>query len=129
MHGVRQADQQLGANVLVVGLGLVGQLTVQLCVAAGFRVAGLDLDPAKLELAKASGAAVAVHPADTSLPALIAEMTGGFGVDAALLTVGSRNSGSMFEDVAKLCRDRARGRGRRRCQDGHSAAHLFREGA
>ncbi len=108
MHGVRQADQQLGASVLVVGLGLVGQLTAQLCVAAGFRVAGLDLDPAKLDLAKAAGALVAANPADPALPALIAEMTGGFGVDAVLLTVGSRDSGAVFEEVAKLCRDRAK---------------------
>lgn len=108
MHGVRQADQQLGASVLVVGLGLVGQLTVQLCVASGMRVAGLDLDPRKLDLAIAAGASVALTPSDPSLPSAIADLTGGFGVDAVLLTVGSRDSGAVFEDVAKLCRDRGR---------------------
>ncbi|HRJ68261.1 MAG TPA: bi-domain-containing oxidoreductase [Beijerinckiaceae bacterium] len=108
MHGLRQADQQLGASVLVVGLGLVGQLTVQLCVAAGLRVAGLDLDPGKLTLARQAGASLAMTPSDPSLGAAIAELTGGYGIDAVLLTVGSRDSGAVFEDVARLCRDRGR---------------------
>ncbi|KRR20356.1 bi-domain-containing oxidoreductase [Bradyrhizobium retamae] len=108
LHGLRQADQQLGATVLVVGLGLVGQLTVQLCVAAGMRVAGLDLDSRKLDMARAAGATVATIPSDPALATQIATMTGGFGVDSVLLTVGSRDSGAVFEDVAKLCRDRAR---------------------
>ncbi|MBI5320785.1 bi-domain-containing oxidoreductase [Bradyrhizobium sp.] len=108
LHGLRQADQQIGATVLVVGLGLVGQLTLQLCVAAGLRVVGLDLDPRKLDMARAAGATVAMVPSDSGLAARIADVTGGFGVDAVLLTVGSRDSGAVFEDVAKLCRDRAR---------------------
>jgi len=108
MHGVRQADQQFGATVLIVGLGLVGQITLQLCRAAGYKVIGLDLDDAKLELARAQGALIAAKPDDTGLAGDIAAATDGHGVDAVLLTAGSRDSGAPFEMVAAHCRDRAK---------------------
>ena len=108
MHGIRQADQQFGAIVLVVGLGLVGQISVQLCRAAGYRVIGLDLDQRKLDLALQQGAAVALRPDDPNLASKIAALTNGVGVDAALLTVGARDSGALFAEVAAHCRDRAR---------------------
>jgi predicted dehydrogenase/threonine dehydrogenase-like Zn-dependent dehydrogenase len=108
MHGVRQADQQLGSTVLVVGLGLVGQLTVQLCAAAGLRVIGTDLDARKLDIAKRNGAKAAAGPDDPALKALVSELSGGLGVDAVLLTAGARDSGAVFDLAAGLCRDRAR---------------------
>jgi predicted dehydrogenase/threonine dehydrogenase-like Zn-dependent dehydrogenase len=108
MQGLRQADQQLGATVLVVGLGLVGQITVQLCKAAGHRVIGLDVDSRKFELAKAGGALACGSPDDPHLAVSIMGATRGRGVDAALLTAASRDSGAMFALVPKLCRDRAR---------------------
>ncbi|NQV82582.1 MAG: Gfo/Idh/MocA family oxidoreductase [Rhodospirillales bacterium] len=108
MHGLRQADQQFGATVMVVGLGLVGQITLQLCRAAGYKVVGLDLDEAKLELARKHGATVAATPDDSTLAAQVAALTDGFGVDAVLLTVGSRDSGGPFEMIVPYCRDRAR---------------------
>ena len=108
MQGVRQADQQIGATVLVVGLGLVGQVTVQLCRAAGHRVIGLDVDPRKFELAIASGAAAVYSPDDPRLTTAILGTTRGIGVDAAILTAASRDSGALFALVPRLCRDRAR---------------------
>src|SRR5205823_2513290 len=56
LHGVRQADVRLGEACLVIGLGLVGQLTVQLLKAAGAKVFGIDVAPDKVELACALGA-------------------------------------------------------------------------
>jgi len=108
MHGLRQADQQLGATVLVVGLGLVGQIALQLARAAGLKAIGLDLDARKIALANKLGAAVAAMPDDPRLAATIAAATDGHGVDAALLTAGSKDSGAPFEVVARHCRDRAR---------------------
>ncbi|MBM3565403.1 MAG: zinc-binding dehydrogenase, partial [Alphaproteobacteria bacterium] len=108
MHGVRQADQQFGATVLVVGLGLVGLITLQLCVAAGYRVVGVDPDPRKTDLAKALGAVVACSPADAALRGNVLDVTRGRGVDAALITAAARESGETFALAAELCRDRAR---------------------
>jgi len=108
MHGLRQANQQLGATVLVIGLGLVGQITLQLARAAGLKAVGLDIDRRKVELARRLGAAEAATPDDPGLAAMIAAATDGYGVDAALLTAGSRDSGAPFALVAEHCRDRAR---------------------
>src|SRR5262249_58358971 len=47
LQGVRRAASQLGDRVAVIGLGLIGQLTVQLLRAAGCHTTGLDLDPAR----------------------------------------------------------------------------------
>src|SRR5687767_11929694 len=60
LQGVRLAEPTLGESIVVIGLGLVGQLTVQLLKANGCRVFGLDLDPASVALARRLGAD-AVH--------------------------------------------------------------------
>jgi len=58
LEGIRLTRVSLGERVLVIGLGLVGQLTVALLKAQGCRVFGTDIDPAKLDLAYAVGADV-----------------------------------------------------------------------
>src|SRR5215210_7552285 len=56
LQGVRLAEPTLGESFVVIGLGLLGQLTVQLLKANGCRVFGIDLDAAKVELARELGA-------------------------------------------------------------------------
>ncbi|OQY90725.1 MAG: hypothetical protein B6D38_03050 [Anaerolineae bacterium UTCFX1] len=55
MHGFRLAEPQLGENVAVIGLGLVGLLTIQIASAAGCNVLGIDLDPKRIALASSLG--------------------------------------------------------------------------
>ena len=55
MQGVRRAEVQLGETACVIGLGLVGQLVVQLLVAAGVQVVGLDLVDDRCRLAEKAG--------------------------------------------------------------------------
>jgi len=62
MHGVRRGEPQLGELALVIGLGLVGQLVMQLLVASGVRVVGVDPDPARCSLAERLGALVCADP-------------------------------------------------------------------
>src|SRR5712675_3681936 len=56
LHGVRTADVKLGDIVGVIGLGLLGQVTVQILKAAGCRVVGMDIDRGRVELALRVGA-------------------------------------------------------------------------
>lgn len=93
LQGVRQAALTLGESVAVIGLGLIGQLAVQLCKACGCRVLGADLDPAKIELALKLGADAAVTSGDLERTALA--FTWGIGVDAVLVTASSRDSSCM----------------------------------
>ena len=107
MQGVRQARIELGDIVAVIGLGLVGQLTVQILKAAGARVVGIDVNRDATKLAQQRGAdAVAVR--GTEDPVAIAHaLSGGQGVDAVLITA-STSSNDPVELAPRLCRDRAR---------------------
>src|ERR671925_1603427 len=60
LQGVRLAEPTLGESVVVIGLGLLGQLAAQLLKANGCRVFGVDLDAAKVELARRLGADKAI---------------------------------------------------------------------
>ncbi|MEV6575209.1 bi-domain-containing oxidoreductase [Streptomyces sp. NPDC051577] len=107
MQGVRQGEPQLGEVALVIGLGLIGQLVVQLLTASGVRVVGADPDPARCELAERLGAAACGDPASAAVEAAVAELTGGHGVDQVYLAAGG-GSNQPVELAARLCRDRGR---------------------
>jgi predicted dehydrogenase len=107
MHGVRNAQVQLGETVAVLGLGLIGQLAVQILAAAGCRVVGVDPDPARIALAQQTGAALALAPSDDRLAAQAQGFTRGRGVDAVLITAATRDNGPLRQ-AARIARDRAR---------------------
>jgi predicted dehydrogenase/threonine dehydrogenase-like Zn-dependent dehydrogenase len=105
LHGVRQAEPNLGETVAVIGLGLVGQLTVQLLKAAGCRVVGVDIDPAACELARKSGLDVASDP-QSAVAACLA-LTDGRGADCILVTASAKSNDPIVL-AGQLARDRAR---------------------
>ncbi|WP_425840284.1 bi-domain-containing oxidoreductase [Streptomyces fractus] len=107
MQGVRQGEPQLGESALVIGLGLIGQLVVQLLTASGVRVVGVDPDPARCELAERQGADACGDPESAAVVAAVAELTDGHGVDQVYLAAGG-SSNQPVELAAKLCRDRGR---------------------
>ncbi|MEU1850889.1 bi-domain-containing oxidoreductase [Streptomyces sp. NPDC019990] len=107
LQGVRQGESQLGDVALVVGLGLIGQLVVQLLAASGVRVVGADPDPVRCELAERLGAAACGDPGSAAVETAVAELTGGHGVDQVYLAAGG-GSNEPVELAARLCRDRGR---------------------
>ncbi|MFF3641352.1 bi-domain-containing oxidoreductase [Streptomyces sp. NPDC002564] len=107
MQGVRQGEPHLGEVALVIGLGLIGQLVVQLLTASGVRVVGVDPDPARCELAERLGAAACGDPESAAVEAAVAELTDGHGVDQVYLAAGG-GTNQPVELAARLCRDRGR---------------------
>ncbi|MER6133928.1 bi-domain-containing oxidoreductase [Streptomyces sp. NPDC001815] len=107
LQGVRQGEPQLGEVALVIGLGLIGQLVVQLLTASGVRVVGVDPDPARCELAERLGAVACGDPASAAVVGAVAELTGGHGVDQVYLAAGG-GSNQPVELAAQLSRDRGR---------------------
>src|SRR4051794_29149603 len=107
LQGVRQGESRLGEVALVIGLGLIGQLVVQLLAASGVRVVGVDPDPARCELAERLGAAACGDPESAAVEAAVAELTDGHGVDQVYLAAGG-GSNQPVELAARLCRDRGR---------------------
>ncbi len=106
LQGVRLAAPTLGESVVVIGLGLVGQLTVQLLKANGCDVFGLDLDEAKLALAKELGADAVAFSNDEAKNAVMS-WTAGRGADAVLITAAT-DSNQPIELAGEISRMKGR---------------------
>jgi L-iditol 2-dehydrogenase len=90
VHAVNLTPRSLGDTAVVVGAGMIGQLTIQAAKVAGFgRVFAVDIDDAKLARAKILGADAIFNSKTCDAPAEIVERTGGRGADAALEAVGA----------------------------------------
>ncbi len=104
LHGFRLAEPQIGENVAVIGLGLVGLLTIQLASAAGCNVLGIDLDPKRIKLASSLGLeAVARQNAESTSQAF----TSNRGFDAVIICADT-SSNDPVELAGIIARDRAR---------------------
>lgn len=87
LQGVRLAEPTLGESVVVIGLGLVGQLTVQLLRANGCRVFGIDIDETRIQLARAVGADGGSVPAEAR--AQVLAWSRGRGADACIIAAAT----------------------------------------
>ncbi|MEO8433346.1 MAG: bi-domain-containing oxidoreductase [Pyrinomonadaceae bacterium] len=91
LQGLRLASPTLGESCVVIGLGLVGQLTVQLLKANGCRVFGIDLDKQRIELARQLGADDGCAP-DNDAERRALEWSRGRGADAVLITAATSSN-------------------------------------
>jgi len=107
MQGVRRADPRLGEIVAVIGLGLLGQLTVQLLKVAGCRVIGFDLDARRVALARQLGADHAFVSSEVDVLNEVNHLTEGYGVDATIITAASR-SDTIVQQAMEITRKKGR---------------------
>ncbi len=119
LQGVRVAAPTLGEIGAVIGLGLLGQLSVQLLRANGCRVLGVDLDPARVKAARDQGAEWGGRPGE-DFAVWKDTATAGHGVDFVAVTAASESSEPLAL-AAELCRQK----GRIACV-GSTAMHLDR---
>ena len=106
LNGVRIAEIALGEKVAVIGLGLVGQLVAQLARLQGASVLAIDLKPQRVELAHRLGADHAMQ-ASNSLREQIDTITGGRGVDCAIIAAAAKSDAPCRQAV-EICCDRGR---------------------
>jgi predicted dehydrogenase/threonine dehydrogenase-like Zn-dependent dehydrogenase len=107
LQGVRLVQPTLGEAVCVFGLGLIGLLTVQILRANGCRVLGVDVDPARLELARRFGAETVDLSAGEDPVLRGMGFSRGRGMDAVLLTASTMTSRPVSE-AARMSRKRGR---------------------
>ena len=107
LQGVRLAEPTLGERFVVTGLGLLGQLTVQLLRAHGCHVLGIDLDPRKLEMARRFGAETVDVKAGEDPIAAAEAFTRGRGVDGVIITAATKSNEPVSQG-ARMCRKRGR---------------------
>ncbi len=106
VQGLRQSQVVFGENVVVIGAGLVGVLTVQLAKAAGCRVVAIDIDPNRVQRAVSMGADLGLLSEDGHTPSKVKELTQ-FGADVAILTAATPST-APIELAARVLRDRGR---------------------
>jgi len=91
LHGIRLAEIKLGETVAVIGLGLIGQLTVQMLKAAGCVVLGMDLDAERSRLAEQRGCDATAASAE-GFASLVESRTKDRGADAVIITAATASS-------------------------------------
>jgi len=104
LHGFRLAEAQLGERIAVIGLGLLGLLSVGIARAAGCSVFGVDLDPHRVSLAEQMGAIAAER---SQAEETGRSLTQGRGFDAVLICADTPASDPV-ELAGILARDRAK---------------------
>ncbi|MCX7612089.1 MAG: bi-domain-containing oxidoreductase, partial [Ignavibacterium sp.] len=106
LQGVRQAKVNLGETVVVIGLGLIGLITVQLLKANGCKVIGLDINERNFGLAEGFGCNYCFK-LENNFINKIHNLTNGFGADAVIITA-STNTSEPMEDAIKIARKKGR---------------------
>ncbi len=107
LQGVRRAQPTLGETVVVIGLGILGQITAQLLTANGCRVIGTDVDGKRIATAMENGLDHGLNPNDGKLVEKIVKLTDGYGADAAIITAASGSS-EILAQAFQACRKKAR---------------------
>ncbi len=107
MQGFRQTQSQIGENVAVIGLGLLGQILIQIIQANGCRAFGFDISRGKCDLALKNGAYFADVATKTNFEEEVGSLTNGFGCDSIIISTGTSSNDPILL-AGKIARDKAK---------------------
>lgn len=107
LQGIRLSKPEIGETFVVLGLGLVGQLTCQLLIANGCKVIGFDYDAKKIELAKTKGVIAVVLKEDVDPVPVVYNLSNGVGADGVLITATTQSS-DIVSQAARMSRKRGK---------------------
>jgi predicted dehydrogenase/threonine dehydrogenase-like Zn-dependent dehydrogenase len=105
MQGVRRAEVQLGERVVLVGLGLIGLITLQVLRAAGVRVLGIEPSETRRALAETMGAEKLIGPDGATQ--VVKDWTENVGADSVIITASSA-SDEIINQAAGMLRRKGR---------------------
>ena len=86
VHSVNNAHIELGDDVVVIGVGIMGALHIQLAKMRGAKVIACEIDDYRLEIAKKMGADLLVNSKETDAVEQVKELTEGKGADIVFCT-------------------------------------------
>jgi predicted dehydrogenase/threonine dehydrogenase-like Zn-dependent dehydrogenase len=107
LQGIRLAKPTLGESFVVIGVGLIGLLTVQMLIAHGCKVLAVDIDQKKLDLAHSFGAEICNIGNNEDPISKGLKFSRDVGVDGVIITASTK-SDKIVSDSAKMCRKRGR---------------------
>lgn len=107
LHGIRRAEPTVGETFVVVGLGILGQLTVRLLKASGVGTIGADLNADRIAQAKDNGLDLAIDGDGADMEQQVARLTGGVGADAVIVTAATASE-ELLGTALRMCRRKGR---------------------
>jgi len=107
IQGIRRADLGFGENCVVIGLGLIGQLTMQILKAIGIKAIGIDINDEQIKAVKNAGANYAFNRNQAGIEDIIKDITNGYGTDAVVITA-STSSLDPVEFAGIIARKKAK---------------------
>jgi polar amino acid transport system substrate-binding protein len=108
IQGIRQADLRMGENCLVIGMGIVGQLTYKILEASGMYPIGIDVSDIQVKQSKEAGILNVYNRTQEGLDEIILNFTKGQGADSVIITAGTSSldpvefAGAMARKKAKV---------------------------
>lgn len=103
LQGIRQSDLKLGESCAVIGLGLLGQLTIQILQAAGVKCIGIDIDEKAVKRTREINNIDAFARNTEGIENSILELSNGQGVDAVIITAAT-SSTDPVDFAGEICR-------------------------
>lgn len=101
LHAVQRGRIRIGENVVVAGLGIVGQFACQIAKTAGAYVMGLDQLPLRLGIAEKAGVDRAINISETDPIPIANEFTRGYGMDCGIIAFGG-DATSAFQQIRAM---------------------------
>lgn len=106
LQGIRLVNPAFGDHVVVIGLGLIGLITVELLLANGCNVIGFDFDQQKVDIASKKGVN-AYNASHVDVVKVVENMTKEVGADAVLITASTK-SNDVISQAAQMSRKRGK---------------------
>ena len=108
LQGVRQADLRVGESAVVIGLGLVGQITIQILLASGVKVIGIEISKSRIKKAQENGLKFAFSPTNKNSINEINRLTNFQGADATIITASGPENNIIINQAMELTRKRGK---------------------
>jgi len=108
LQGVRQADLRVGESAVVIGLGLVGQITSQILLASGVKVIGIEISKTRIKKAQENGLQFAFSLTNKNLINEINRLTNFQGADATIITASGTENNAIINQAMGLTRKRGK---------------------
>lgn len=107
MQGVRQAECVVGETCLIIGMGIIGQITYKILQASGLNPVGIDVSDQQLKLAQKAGISNVYNRNQEGLDAILSNFSRGHGMDSVIITAGT-NSLDPVEFAGQVTRKKAK---------------------
>lgn len=101
LQAIRRADLQFGENVLIAGLGIIGNIAGQISNLSGCHTLGMDLFQLRRELAIKMGFDRVVDPKNEDLKGTCTQFTRGYGMDCAFMCFGGDGT-EVFKKILEV---------------------------